>query len=149
MNPVQKKLAIREDPILVSAPNREGKQFIGRLRQRGIPYYALTNNPHGLKRLEAMGIDRVITVDTADQQTWRHPNVPIGRIYLFEDSFTLCCRLIQLCRSWSDKEICVVTRRDYARKTYRGLGADRIVFTNGNEIELLLRDMETAVPGER
>ncbi|MFC0215409.1 hypothetical protein ACFFK0_23735 [Paenibacillus chartarius] len=129
-----------EEYILVSAPNQAGKQFLNRLRQQGIPFYAMVNNNYGKKRLEAMGVNHIIKVDTGKQKTWVRPSIPIKRMYLFEDSFTLCCRWIQICRAWSDKEICIVSRRDHARMTYRALGADRMIFINGSEdAELLLQ----------
>jgi len=124
--------------ILVSAPNRAGKEFIHLLRERGHRYYAMTNNNYGRKRLEAMGVDKILMVDTEDESTWTPPGIRIGKVYLFELSFNLCCRYIQICRSWNPQSIHVITKRDISRVTYRGLGADQLTYINNNEVSFLL-----------
>ncbi|KIL39833.1 hypothetical protein SD70_17345 [Gordoniibacillus kamchatkensis] len=135
--------AARNRPyMLVSAPNQAGLQFIAELRRKGIDYYALVNNNSGKTRLEAMGVSRIITVDTADEKSWTPPAVPIGDIYLFEDSFNLSCRYLQICRPWTDKNIYVVTRREYSRLTYRALGANRLIHIHNNDIAFLLDDLQ-------
>jgi hypothetical protein len=125
--------------VLVSAPNQAGKQFISGLREKDIPYYAIVNNNYCKKRLEAMGVNNIITVDTIHEKTWRAPEIPIGNIFLFEDSFNLSCRYIQICKAWPHTQIYVVTRRDCARLTYRGLGADHLIYINNNDVSFLLQ----------
>lgn len=142
MNVVKDNGQIPGKHVLVAAPNQAGKQFIGQLRQRGIPFYAIVNNNHGKKRLEAMGVGHIITVDTADESTWNAPELPIGSVYLFEDSFNLTCRYLQMCSAWEPESIYVVTRRDYSRLTYKALGASDLIYTTGKDISFLLGNLE-------
>ncbi|MBA2939795.1 hypothetical protein HZF08_15890 [Paenibacillus sp. CGMCC 1.16610] len=124
--------------VLVSAPNRAGKEFINLLRTKGIQYYAITNNNYGKKRLEAMGVDRIIMVNTEDVTSWTPPEIRISKVYLFEVSFNLCCRYIQICKDWNPKSIHVITKRGNARVTYRALGADHFTYINNNQEASLL-----------
>ena len=77
-----------------------GKISFSLLRSKGIQYYALTNNKYGKKKLEAMGVDSIIMVDTEDAATWVLPDIQISKVYLFEISFNLCSRYIQICKEW-------------------------------------------------
>jgi|GEM_PF-771790 len=124
--------------ILVSAPNRAGKAFLSLLRERGLDFYAMTNSNYGKRRLEAMGVDTIIQVNTGDSTTWNPPEVPIREVYLFELSFTLCCRYVQICRSWNPASIHVITQKSHSRITYRGLGVDRLTFIENNDVSFLL-----------
>lgn len=125
--------------VLVNAPNRAGKEFIHLLRSKGIKYYALTNNKYGKKKLEAMGVDSIIMVDTEDAATWVLPDIQISKVYLFEISFNLCSRYIQICKEWGSESIHVVTKGDKSRSAYRGLGANRYTYINtNNEVASLL-----------
>lgn len=135
-----KQLSRSSEYILVSAPNRAGKEFISLLRENGILYYAITNNNHGRKRLEAIGIDKIIMVDTENASTWTSPEIQISNVYLFEVSFNLCCRYIQICKKWNPKSIHVVTKRRNTRVTYRGLGVDYLTYIRNNDISFLLPD---------
>lgn len=127
-----------DEYVLVSAPNRAGKEFISLLRSKGIQYYAITNNNYGKKRLEAMGVDRIIMVNTEDASSWTAPEIRISQVYLFEVSFNLCCRYIQICKDWNPKSIHVITKRGNARVTYRALGADHFTYINNNQEASLL-----------
>ncbi|MGG1551339.1 hypothetical protein ABE452_06075 [Paenibacillus ferrarius] len=124
--------------VIVSAPNRAGKEFIQSLRKKGIPFYAITNNQHGKRRLEAIGVNQIIMVDTEDAKSWTPPEIRISNVFLFEVSFNLCCRYIQICKEWNPTSIHVITKRGNARVTYRGLGADYFTYINHNHEALQL-----------
>ncbi|MCD1261083.1 hypothetical protein B5M42_019960 [Paenibacillus athensensis] len=132
--------AATEGCILVSAPNQAGKAFLSLLRERGLDFYAMTNSNYGKRRLEAMGVDTdtIIQVNTTDAKTWNPPEVPIREVYLFELSFTLCCRYVQICRSWNPAFIHVITKKSNSRIAYRGLGVDRLTFIENNDVSFLL-----------
>lgn len=128
----------QEEYILVSAPNQAGKDFIHLLRERKIPYYAITNNNYGRKRLEAMGVNQILMVNTEDERTWSIPDIRIGNVYLFELSFNLCCRYIQICKQWNPSSIHIISKRITTRVAYRGLGVDQLTYINNNDIDILL-----------
>ncbi|MFE5320917.1 hypothetical protein ACFQ88_19610 [Paenibacillus sp. NPDC056579] len=129
--------------VLVSAPNEAGKQFINELRERGVGYYAIVNSHSGKKRMEAIGVKKIISVDTSDGNKWDDaPHLPIRKVFLFEDSFTLTCRLIQLCSNWRLESIYVITRRKYNKQTYRALGATHIFFINKCDVSFLVNDID-------
>lgn len=137
MNAVQGSVRASDEYILVSAPNQMGIQFIRQMRERGIPYYAVVNNHYGKKRLEAMGVSKIISVNTSDERTWLAPEFRVRKVLLFEDSFTLTCRYIMMCSAWKAERIYVVTKRDFTKKTYRALGANRVIFINNNDVSFL------------
>ncbi|TBL68499.1 hypothetical protein [Paenibacillus thalictri] len=124
--------------IIVSAPNRAGKEFLSLLREKGENFLAITNNKYGKKRLEAMGVDQILMVNTEDDRTWGAPDIRVGEVYLFELSFNLCCRYIQICKKWNPRSIHVITKRGNTRVAYRGLGANQLTYINNNEVEFLL-----------
>ncbi|MGG1514579.1 hypothetical protein ABE504_04140 [Paenibacillus oryzisoli] len=128
----------RSEYVVVSAPNRAGKEFIQQLRKKGIPYYAITNNNHGKRRLEAIGVNQILMVNTEDTKSWTPPDIRISKVYIFEVSFNLCCRYIQICKEWNPASIHVITKRGNARAAYRGLGADHFTYINHNQEALQL-----------
>lgn len=140
---MRKADAVRGVPthVLVSAPNRAGELFLRRLRQRGVPHVAMVNNQSGKERLESLGISPVLVVDTRDKATWRPPDVPIGKVFLFEDSMNLSCRYIQICQTWQTGSIHAVTRSDNSRGIYRALGAKHVKYETKRDIPELLRSM--------
>jgi ribonucleotide monophosphatase NagD (HAD superfamily) len=147
MNAIQERSSLPAGLVLVSAPNRAGKQFINQLRQRNMPYYAIVNSPYEKKRLEGMGVHTIITVDTAAERTWNEPGLPIRNVYLFEDSFNLTCRYIRLCKAWKADQIYVITRKDFIKQTYRALGADQVISSSNKEVSFLLKEL--GKPGKR
>ncbi|GAA3409361.1 hypothetical protein ACFFNY_09525 [Paenibacillus hodogayensis] len=125
--------------ILVAAPNRAGELFLCKLRERGLPHAAIVNNAYERSRIEALGISPVITVDTRDKSTWLPPDYPIGKVFLFEDSMSLCCRYIQLCQSWNTGSIHAVTRTDCSSTIYRALGVRHLRYTTKRDIADMVR----------
>jgi hypothetical protein len=132
---IMKQMTCTQEYIIVSAPNRVGKEFIRLLRENDLHYYAITNNNYGRKRLEAMGVSQILMVDTENDSTWKAPPMRISHVYIFESSFNLCCRYIQICKNWNPRSIHVITKRGATRVTYRGLGADQLTCIN-NDAEL-------------
>ncbi|MNY45634.1 hypothetical protein D3C86_1807520 [compost metagenome] len=78
-------------------------------------------------------------VDTEDATTWVLPDIQISKVYLFEISFNLCSRYIQICKEWGSESIHVVSKGDKPRSAYRGLGANQFTYINtNNEVASLL-----------
>lgn len=124
--------------ILVSAPNKTGEAFIRELIRRGIPFAALVNNRTEMDRLKEIGVRDWIVLDTVDQTTWMIPEYGIGKVFLFETSQTLCCRYIQICRTWTVKPIYVITHSNAPRLIYKGLGAAYVIHTHSYEVNFLM-----------
>ncbi|RED52964.1 hypothetical protein [Cohnella lupini] len=131
MNPI-------DELILVSPATKAGESFIHALKVRGMPFATLTNNENGKKRLVKLGVEHVLRVDTRGNKPNVVPELPIGKVYLFEDSLTLCCRYIQICRQWTGKPIFVITRGDNSKQIYKGLGADYVIHSNGSDLSFLI-----------
>jgi hypothetical protein len=125
---------ISKEYILVSAPSQAGLAFIRLLLQHRIPFAAIVNNKRELENLHEIGVKNIILIDTTQEQTWHIPDYPIGNIYLFEKSFTLCCRYLRICRTWTSKPVYVITQSCNPRIVYKGLGADDVIHTNGDEL---------------
>jgi hypothetical protein len=77
--------------------------------------------------MAALGAERILAVNTSEEDTWIMPDYRIGRVVLFERSVNLCCRYIQICRGWTTEPICVVTDSHKPRHVYKGLGADSVI----------------------
>jgi len=125
--------------ILVSAPSQAGLAFIRLLLLQRIPFAAIVNNKRELEILHEIGVKNIILIDTTQEQTWHIPDYPIGNIYLFEKSFTLCCRYLRICRTWTSKPVYVITQSCNPRIVYKGLGADYVIHTNGDEVSFLIQ----------
>lgn len=124
--------------VLVSPATVAGEQFIQLLKVKKIPFAVIVNSQADQLRYEKMGIEHVLMIDTQRQELWRIPELKIGKIYLFERSLPLCCRYIQICRTWTSQQLYVITEGNQSRLIYRGLGADYIIHTNGNSASFLL-----------
>lgn len=128
----------RQDIILVSAPNKTGEAFIRLLMAYRLPFAAIANNKREQARMEELGVERMIIVDTTEESTWHIPNFCIGKIFLFESSFPLCCRYIRICSPWTSEPIYVITHSNHPRLIYKGLGAGYVIHTNSEDVSFLL-----------
>ncbi len=128
------------DVVLVSAPNIAGEQFMKLLKKRDIPFAAIVNNISQYERIAALGAENIIVVNTTKEESWMIPEVAVGKVYLFEKSLTLCCRYVQICRSWTSKPIYVVTGSHNPRHVYKGLGVDYVIRSNAQEFGFLITD---------
>lgn len=128
----------QQELILVSAPNKAGVAFIKAIQKKGLPFAALTNNEKEKARMVNSGVKRIIMVDTAGQGSWVIPEFPIGKVFLFENSFNLSCRYIQICRSWTSKPIYVITSGDHPQLIYKGLGANYVIYSNEDDVSFLV-----------
>jgi hypothetical protein len=128
----------QEEFILVSAPTQAGKSFIRMLQMKRIPFAAITNNESEKKQLEQLGVSHVLMVDTTDNKSWVIPELEIGKVFMFEHSLTLCCRYIQICRAWTSKPIYVITQSGNARLIYKGIGANFVIHSHGENLSFLL-----------
>lgn len=123
----------QQEFVLVSASNKAGEDFMRLLQERKTPYVALSNNVYKQEQLRKAGIEHTVLVNTMEHQTWSVPTLPIGNIYLFEKSLTLCCRYIQICRQWTTNPIYVITQKPNSQLIYKGLGANHVYYSkNGN-----------------
>ncbi|MFC4306736.1 hypothetical protein [Cohnella boryungensis] len=128
----------QDEFILVSAPNKIGEQFIKALQIKDIPYAAIANHQAERSRLEVLGVKSIIMVDTVLRQTWTIPDLPVGKVFLFERSLPLICRYLQICRSWTGKPIYVITGSDNPRLVYKGLGANYVIHSRSDDVSFLL-----------
>jgi hypothetical protein len=130
----------QDDYLLVSAPTEAGLAFLRVLAAKGSHYAALTYNKAEKQALEEMGVENILMVDTKDSRSLLVPELPIGKVYLFEQSLDLCCRYIQICRSWTAKPIYVITQGNNARLIYKGLGAKYVILSQGTDLSFLLSE---------
>ncbi|MDF2669314.1 MAG: hypothetical protein K0R67_1620 [Paenibacillus sp.] len=126
-----------KERILVSAPNRTGELFIRELIRNNVAFAALVNNRAEMDKLKQIGVKEWVMLDTIDQTTWILPDFPVGKVFLFETSQTLCCRYIQICRTWTVKPIYVITHTNHPRLIYKGLGAAYVIHTYSSEVSFL------------
>jgi len=133
---------------LVSAPNVTGENFIKLLNIYRRPFAALVNNPAEGQRMKKLGVRHIVEVDTVRHEAWEVPELPIGDVYLFEDSLPLCCRYLQMVRSWTTGTIFVVKTNATPRLIYKALGADHVVHTNTRQVSFLLGAAPGQVPEE-
>ncbi|WP_195572167.1 hypothetical protein [Paenibacillus sp. 1001270B_150601_E10] len=126
--------------ITIFAPNGMGEDFIRQLRGAGLPVAAIVNNLRAGKRMEKLGIKNIWKIRTTNSKALP-PEKPLGRIYLFESSFTLTCRLLQLVRPCTSERIVLITRNHYPRSIYRLLGCDMVVYTQSDNVSFLLTDL--------
>jgi hypothetical protein len=124
--------------VLVYAPNGIGEKYIHLLQTRQIPFAALVNCDALRERMEYLSIDQIIQVNTKDHRKWVIPEITIGSIYLFENSVSVCCRYIQICRQWTTEPIFVITQNSNPRMIYKGLGANHVLYTNSDQVSFLL-----------
>lgn len=129
-----------QDYILVSAPNKTGESFVRLLMTKKIPFAVITNSKPEQERLARLGVRHIIFVDTNEYESWILPEFPIGKVYLFESSLNLCCRFIQICRTWTSKDICIITHNSNPRLVYKGLGADQVIHTPSQEVSFLVKN---------
>ncbi|MCZ8513560.1 hypothetical protein O9H85_14175 [Paenibacillus filicis] len=131
----------QQEFILVSAPNKIGEAFIRQLKVHQLPFVAIVNNKGEQNRLEKLGAKNIIMVDTSELNMWIMPNFPIGKVFLFENSLTLCCRYIQICRNWTSEPIYVITHSNNPRLIYKGIGASHVIHTNNDEVSFLIHSL--------
>ncbi|WP_068777022.1 hypothetical protein [Paenibacillus sp. FJAT-26967] len=124
---------------LVAAPCVIGENFVKLLHIYQRPFAVLVNNSVEKQRMKQLGAKHIIEVDTVHHEAWEVPELPIGDVYLFEDSLTLCCRYLQMVRSWTTGNIVVVKTNPTPRLIYKALGADHVVHTNKDQVSFLLR----------
>ncbi|MFC5704282.1 hypothetical protein ACFPVX_23580 [Cohnella faecalis] len=130
----------KHEMVLVSAPNIAGESFLKLLQRKSIPYAVIVNNKTEYERIAELGAPNIIVVNTTKENSWVVPEASIGKVYLFEKSLNLCCRYIQICRSWTRKPIYVVTGSHNPRLVYKGLGADYVIHSEGPDFTFLIGD---------
>jgi hypothetical protein len=126
--------------VLISAPNIAGERFMKLLKQREIPFAAIVNNISEYERIAALGAEHIIVVNTTKEQSWLIPEVDVGKVFLFEKSLNLCCRYVQICRSWTSKPIYVITESHNPRNVYKGLGVDYVIHSSAQNLAFLISD---------
>ncbi|WP_106769724.1 hypothetical protein [Paenibacillus faecalis] len=131
-----------QDLIVVSAPNKLGEAFILHLISNQIPFAALVNNRSEQDRLSKIGAKNNIVIDTANEQTWIIPEFSVSKVYLFESSLTLCCRYLQICRTWTSDSIYVITNSHNPRLIYKSLGATIVLHTNHHHVSFLIPSLD-------
>ncbi|WP_151735744.1 hypothetical protein [Paenibacillus tengchongensis] len=123
--------------VLVCAPTKAGEQFIRILKCRGYRVAGLANCRTQQARLEELGVEASLLIDTHHENTWCRPDFAIGRVYLFENSVALCSRYVRMCRSWTDRPIIVITTSPNPRHVYKGLGADHVIYSYSGNVSFL------------
>ncbi|WP_442601644.1 hypothetical protein [Paenibacillus sp. KN14-4R] len=126
--------------ILVVGYTEASEQFIGALQRLNKPFAVLTNNKSEYKRLLKSGVEQIVLINTSELSTWIVPAHAYSQIYLFEQSLPLCCRFIQICRSWTSEPIYVITKEVQPRLIYKGLGANYVIHTHSNDVTFLLEN---------
>jgi len=131
---------VNREVVLVSAPNAAGERFAKALKNKGIPFAVIVNNAAEYERIRALGVEHIIVINTAKEDSWLTPRMAVGRVFLFEKSLNLCCRYAQICRSWTSKPICVVTGSSNPRNVYKSLGVDYVIHSNSRDFAFLITE---------
>lgn len=126
------------DYLLIAAPTKAGEDFRKQAKAMKIPYIALSNNKMEIIRLKEKGVKPIIQVDTLDTGAADMPEYPIGKVILFEESLSMTCRYIHICRSWTSGPIYVITQNVNPRLIYKGLGADYVIYSKNGDVKFLL-----------
>lgn len=124
--------------ILVTATSKSGKAFMSALHAMNMPCAVLTNSKPEMLELIELGIEPIILVDTVDKFARVVPDIPIGRVFIFEESLPLTCRYLQAIQSWTNQPIYVVTDSIVARNLYKELGATYVIYSRNAEVSFLL-----------
>lgn len=139
MRLVREVLAEREEEfILISPATPSGENFMKTVQARGLPFAALVNSETERTRLEQSGISPVIVTDTTGRGSNHPPELPIGKVFLFERSLPLTCRYLQICRLWTSRPIFVIKTGSHPWLIYKSLGADYVIHTNGDDVSFLI-----------
>ncbi|MFF2091037.1 hypothetical protein [Paenibacillus sp. NPDC058174] len=135
------------ETIAVAGFNEISVNFIRQLLYRQLPFIVLTNSKLEAKRITEVvdtSLVKVLRVRTT-ARAWSIPELPIAKVYIFESSLPLSCRYLRYCRShWASAHICVITTHWHPKAIYKALGADGIVYTQGEEVGFLLSFAEQA-----
>ncbi|WP_328803986.1 hypothetical protein [Paenibacillus glycinis] len=126
------------ETVVVAALTKAGENFMKQLLVKGVPFTAITNSVAERQQLSKLGIASILLVNTIDPDTWEMPDYPVGRVFLFESSLSLCCRYLRMIRKWTDQPVYVITGRTHGRLIYKSLGATHIVHSNTGSISFLL-----------
>ncbi|MBH5320431.1 hypothetical protein I6N90_21795 [Paenibacillus sp. GSMTC-2017] len=131
-----------EEYVLISAPNEAGRSFLKALLMRGIPVVGLANTIEQLEYMRELGLVYTIMVMQGDEHKCVLPPVPIGKVYLFEQSLPALCQYLLVCRVWTSKSIFIIKsvadRISNAPSIYRQLGANHVLLSTGNDMNFLL-----------
>ncbi|GGG77561.1 hypothetical protein [Paenibacillus radicis (ex Gao et al. 2016)] len=129
------------ETIAVAGFNETSVNFIRQLLYRQLPFVVLTNSKLEARRVLEVAdasVIKVVRVRTTGR-TWTIPELPIATVYIFENSLPLSCRYLRYCRSqWAKAAICVITTNWHPKAIYKALGADQIIYTQGEEVSYLL-----------
>ncbi|MBW4840399.1 MAG: hypothetical protein KZY74_13480 [Paenibacillaceae bacterium] len=124
---------------LVTFPNPLAVDFIRTLKYRDIPFALMVNNDRSRQEAIDRGIEHVILVDTTKRKNKAVPEISIGPVYIFEESLTLTCRYLQLCRTWTSKPVYVITQKRHPSAVYTKLGANYVIYTKGKDVSFILQ----------
>jgi hypothetical protein len=138
-------MVMQSDFLLIAAPTKAGEDFMKQVKLVGLPFVALTNNKMDKLKLEGQGVKQIIQVNTSEPGLSIIPDYPIGNVILFEESLPLCCRYIQICRSWTSKPIYVITQSVNPRLIYKGLGADYVIYSKNGDAKFLLPSFKKSI----
>ncbi|WP_068783304.1 hypothetical protein [Paenibacillus phocaensis] len=128
-----------QEYALVTVPTPLAVDFVRTLKFLGIPFALMVNNDRSRREAKARGIEHVILVDTTKRKNKVVPEIPIGPVYIFEESLTLTCRYLQFCRSWTTKPVYIITQKMNPSAVYRALGANDVIYTNGKDLSSVLQ----------
>lgn len=131
-------MTCHQDYMLLSLHNQAGWNFAAKLKLLNIPFAVLVNHDNELERLEQFGIEHVVKVDIMEKNNQFTPDFPIGNIYLFEQSASLCCRFIERCRPWASKSIYVILNSSKPETNFKSIEADRVIYTKSDDVSFLL-----------
>ncbi|GIP49416.1 hypothetical protein J53TS2_30070 [Paenibacillus sp. J53TS2] len=125
---------------LVTHTNPLAVDFIRTMKYREIPFALMVNNDRSRQEAIDRGIEHVILVDTTKRKNKVVPDIPIGTVYIFEESLTLTCRYLQFCRPWTSKPIYVITQKMHPGAVYKKLGANYVIYTKGKDVSFILHN---------
>jgi hypothetical protein len=109
------------------------------LQSKNMLYAVLTNSKQEMLELEELhGKVPIVLVDTVDKSVQMVPDIPIGKVFIFEESLPLTCRYLQAIKSWTAQPIYVITDSGMVRNMYKELGATYTIYSRNADVSFLL-----------
>lgn len=62
----------------------------------------------------------------------------VKKTFLFEDSLTECCELLQQTRKWTMGQLYVITKPQNPTALLKHLGADFVIYSQGKNVDFLI-----------
>ena len=128
---------MENERVLVIASLPAGEPLFRLLAYRKVPFTVVVNQKDQKEKMQKLGVEHILEVDTQHPASWAAPEFPIRKVILFEDSLNLTCRYLQVVKQWTNAPVYVVTASCKPRTMYKSMGAERVVHCSGGDLSSL------------